>query len=32
MRLAEFTNAEEQLGLLKRIIDSTWTAIADEAE
>lgn len=31
MRLMEFTNAEEQLGLLRRIIDSTWTAIADEA-
>jgi hypothetical protein len=31
MRLREFTNAEEQLGLLKQIINSTWTAIADEA-
>jgi hypothetical protein len=31
MRLREFTNAEEQLGLLRRIIDSTWTAMADEA-
>lgn len=31
MRLREFTNAEEQLGLLRRIIDSIWTAIADEA-
>lgn len=31
MRLREFTNADEQLGLLRRIIDSTWTAIADEA-
>ncbi len=31
MRLREFTNAEEQLGLLRRIIDSTWTAIADQA-
>ncbi len=31
MRLREFTNAKEQLGLLRRIIDSTWTAIADEA-
>jgi hypothetical protein len=31
LRLREFTNAEEQLGLLRRIIDSTWTAIADEA-
>jgi hypothetical protein len=31
MRLREFTNAKEQLGLLRRIIDSAWTAIADEA-
>ena len=31
MRLREFTNAEEQLGLLRRIIDNTWTAIADQA-
>ena len=31
MRLKEFTNAEEQLGLLRIIIDKTWTAIADEA-
>ena len=31
MRLREFTDAAEQLGLLRRIIDSTWTAIADEA-
>ena len=31
MRLREFTDADEQLGLLRRIIDSTWTAIADEA-
>lgn len=31
MRLREFTNAEEQLGLLKQIIDCTWRAIADEA-
>ena len=31
MRLREFTNAEEQLGLLRRIIDSTWAAIADQA-
>jgi len=31
MRLIEFTNAEEQLGLLRKIFDKTWTAIADEA-
>jgi len=31
MRLLEFTNAAEQLGLLRRILDSTWQAIADEA-
>jgi hypothetical protein len=31
MRLREFTDAAEQLGLLRRIIDSTWTAMADEA-
>lgn len=31
MRLKEFANAEEQLGLLRTIIDKTWTAIADEA-
>ena len=31
MRLREFTDAAEQLGLLRRLIDSTWTAIADEA-
>jgi hypothetical protein len=32
MRLNEFTSAEEQLGLLRVIIDSTWTAIAQQAE
>lgn len=31
MRLREFTDAEEQLGLLKQIIDCTWRAIADQA-
>jgi hypothetical protein len=31
VRLKEFTNAEEQLGLLRIIIDKTWTAIADQA-
>ena len=31
MRLREFTNAEEQLGLLRTIIDNTWRAVADEA-
>ena len=31
MRLNEFTSAEEQLGLLRVIIDSTWTAIAQQA-
>jgi hypothetical protein len=32
MRLYEFTNAEEQLGLLRIIIDNTWTAIAQQAK
>jgi hypothetical protein len=32
MRLYEFTNAEEQLGLLRAIIDNTWTAIAQQAQ
>ena len=32
MRLYEFTNAEEQLGLLRVIIDNTWTAIAQQAK
>jgi hypothetical protein len=31
MRLYEFTNAEEQLALLRTIIDNTWTAIAQQA-
>ena len=32
MRLYEFTNAQEQLGLLRVIIDNTWTAIAQQAK
>lgn len=32
MRLYEFTNAEEQLGLLRIIIDNTWRAIAQQAK
>jgi len=31
MLIHEVTNAEDQLKLLKRIIDSTWSAIAAEA-
>lgn len=31
MRLYEFANAEEQLALLRTIIDNTWTAIAKQA-
>lgn len=31
MLIREVTNAQDQLNLLKRIIDSTWTAIAAEA-
>ena len=31
MRLYEFANAEEQLALLRKIIDNTWTAIAQQA-
>jgi hypothetical protein len=31
MRLREFTNAEEQLGLLKQVNDCAWRAIADQA-
>jgi len=31
MRLREFTNAEEQLELLRVIIDNTWSAIAKQA-
>jgi hypothetical protein len=32
MRIYEFANAEEQLTLLRTIIDNTWTAIAQQAE
>lgn len=32
MRIYEFANAEEQLALLRTIIDNTWTAIAQQAE
>lgn len=32
MRLYEFADAEAQLGLLRTIIDNTWTAIAQQAE
>jgi hypothetical protein len=32
MRLFEFADAEAQLGLLRTIIDNTWTAIAKQAE
>jgi len=31
MRLYEFADAEAQLGLLRTIIDNTWTAIAQQA-
>jgi hypothetical protein len=31
MRLYEFANAEEQLALLRTIIDNTWTAITQQA-
>ena len=31
MRLNEFANAEDQLGLLRIIITNTWSAIAQEA-
>lgn len=31
MRLYEFANAEEQLELLRTIIDNTWTAVAHQA-
>lgn len=31
MLIREVTSAEDQLNLLKRIIDSTWTAISAEA-
>lgn len=32
MRIFEIANAEDQLGLLRVIIDNTWTAIAQQAE
>ena len=32
MRLHEFANAEAQLGLLRTILDNTWSAIAQQAE
>jgi outer membrane biosynthesis protein TonB len=32
MRFFEFADAEAQLGLLRTIIDNTWTAIAKQAE
>jgi hypothetical protein len=32
MRLFEFTNAQEQLALLRVIVDNTWRAIEQEAE
>lgn len=32
MRFYEFADAEAQLGLLRTIIDNTWTAIAQQAE
>ena len=32
MRIFEITNPEEQLGLLRLIIDNTWSAIASQAE
>lgn len=31
MRIYEFTNAEEQLALLRLIIDNTWSAIQTQA-
>lgn len=31
MRLYEFANAQDQLALLRTIIDNTWTAIAQQA-
>ena len=31
MLIREVTSAKDQLNLLKRIIDSTWTAISAEA-
>lgn len=32
MRLSEFASADEQLGLLRIIIDNTWTAIKQQAD
>lgn len=32
MRIFEITNPEEQLALLRLIIDNTWSAIASQAE
>ena len=32
MRLHEFANAEAQLGLLRTILDNTWSAIAQQAD
>ena len=32
MKIYEIANAEDQLGLLRVIIDNTWTAIAQQAE
>lgn len=32
MRLSEFASAEEQLGLLRIIIDNTWTAVKQQAD
>ncbi len=32
MRFIEFADAEAQLGLLRTIIDGTWTAIAKQAD
>lgn len=32
MRIFEFTDAKEQLALLRLIVDNTWTAIAQQAK
>ena len=32
MRLYEIANAEEQLGLLRLVLDNTWAAVAQQAE
>jgi hypothetical protein len=32
MRINEFTDAKEQLALLRLIVDNTWTAIAQQAK